>query len=57
MLEFLGQGDQRFTAAHDEIITAIEQVIANGDVTPDLGGTLSTQQVGAAIAERVCAGR
>ncbi|KPB11715.1 Tartrate dehydrogenase Tartrate decarboxylase [Pseudomonas savastanoi] len=55
MLEFLGQGDERFTAAHDEIITAIEQVIASGDVTPDLGGKRSTQEVGAAIAGRVSA--
>lgn len=53
MLEFLGQGDERFTAAHDEIITAIEQAIASGEVTPDLGGQRSTQEVGAAIAARV----
>ncbi|WP_241090516.1 isocitrate/isopropylmalate family dehydrogenase, partial [Pseudomonas viridiflava] len=50
MLEFLGQGDERFTAAHDEIVGAIEQVIASGHITPDLGGKYSTQDVGQAIA-------
>ncbi|WP_241083811.1 isocitrate/isopropylmalate dehydrogenase family protein, partial [Pseudomonas viridiflava] len=53
MLEFLGQGDERFTAAHDEIVGAIEQVIASGNITPDLGGKCSTQDVGQAIAARL----
>ncbi|MCJ1885409.1 tartrate dehydrogenase [Pseudomonas sp. LA21] len=53
MLEFLGQDDARYRAAHDDILSAIEQVIANGQVTRDMGGQLSTQAVGQAIAEIV----
>nr|ABN14255.1 tartrate dehydrogenase [Pseudomonas putida]3FMX_X Chain X, Tartrate dehydrogenase/decarboxylase [Pseudomonas putida] len=51
MLEFLGQGDERYQRAHDDMLNAIERVIADGSVTPDMGGTLSTQQVGAAISD------
>jgi tartrate dehydrogenase/decarboxylase/D-malate dehydrogenase len=51
MLEFLGQGDERYQRAHDDMLKAIETVIAEGTLTPDMGGTLSTQQVGAAITE------
>ncbi|RRV49838.1 tartrate dehydrogenase [Pseudomonas sp. p106] len=51
MLEFLGQGDDRYQRAHDDMLKAIERVIAQGSVTPDMGGTLSTQQVGAAISD------
>ncbi|MNR43432.1 Tartrate dehydrogenase/decarboxylase [compost metagenome] len=50
MLDFLGNGDERYKAAHDGILRAIEQVIAEGPVTPDLGGKASTQEVGEAIA-------
>lgn len=50
MLEFLGQGDERYRAAHDGILAAIERTIAEGPITPDLGGTGSTQAVGQAIA-------
>ncbi len=50
MLEFLGKGDERYQAAHDGILQAIEDVIASGPKTPDLGGNASTQQVGEAIA-------
>ncbi|KAF1051538.1 MAG: D-malate dehydrogenase [decarboxylating] [Stenotrophomonas maltophilia] len=53
MLDFLGQGDERYRAAHDAILAAIEQVIASGEVTPDMGGKRSTQQVGEAIARLV----
>ncbi|WP_449432583.1 tartrate dehydrogenase [Pseudomonas putida] len=49
MLEFLGNGDERYQRAHDDILKAIERVIADGSVTPDMGGSLSTQQVGSAI--------
>jgi len=48
MLDFLGE-----RAAHDAILRAIEQVLVQGPHTPDLGGQASTQQLGAAIAERV----
>ncbi|MFJ4056511.1 tartrate dehydrogenase [Pseudomonas sp. NPDC089743] len=51
MLEFLGQGDERYQRAHDDMLQAIERVIAEGSVTPDMGGSLSTQQVGAAISD------
>ena len=50
MLDFLGNGDERYRAAHDGILSAIERVIAEGPITPDLGGTGSTQSVGQAIA-------
>ena len=36
---------------HDDILKAIETVIANGDTTRDMGGSRSTQDVGKAIAE------
>lgn len=49
MLDFLGNGDGRYRAAHDGILRAIEGVIAQGVVTPDLGGTRSTQEVGDAV--------
>ncbi|GAB7530229.1 tartrate dehydrogenase [Pseudomonas sp. 3A(2025)] len=48
MLDFLG-----CRGAHDDILAAIEQVIASGEVTPDLGGKASTQAVGDAIARVV----
>ena len=53
MLEFLGKDgdDARYQAAHDDILKAIETVIANGDTTRDMGGSRSTQDVGKAIAE------
>lgn len=48
MLEHLGRSDdaRRITAA-------VEAVCANGPRTPDIGGTATTEQVGAAIAEQV----
>ncbi len=49
MLDFLGEG-----AAHDAIVKAIEQVLANGakggPVTRDLGGSANTTEMGQAIA-------
>ncbi len=51
MLDFLGDGDERYRAAHDGILRAIEQTIASGPKTRDLGGRASTQEVGQAIAE------
>jgi tartrate dehydrogenase/decarboxylase/D-malate dehydrogenase len=49
MLDFLGH-----TAAHDAILTAIRAVLAAGPqhapLTPDLGGTASTVDLGRAIA-------
>jgi len=49
MLRHLGVPD-----AADAVETAITNVLAQGNVrTPDIGGTASTKEVGAAIAERV----
>ena len=53
MLEFLGQGNERHQHAHDAILTAIETVIERGQLTPDMKGTLSTQEVGKAICELI----
>ena len=44
LLEHFGQ-----TQAGDAIEAAVRSVIASGKTTPDLGGTLSTQEVGEAI--------
>ena len=51
MLDFLGNGDERHTAAHDAIVAAIEKVLVSGTLTPDLGGTANTTEVGMAIEE------
>ncbi|QBJ76832.1 tartrate dehydrogenase [Aquitalea sp. USM4] len=51
MLEFLGQGDARYQAAHDGIMAAIHQVLEHGPRTPDMGGDASTQMLGQAIAQ------
>jgi tartrate dehydrogenase/decarboxylase/D-malate dehydrogenase len=48
MLQFLGE-----QAAHDAILKAIEQVLASGPRTGDLGGTANTTQMGEAIAALV----
>ena len=55
MLEFLGRGCEdaarrdRYLAAHDAIVAAIEETLSQGPRTPDLGGTASTQDMGRAI--------
>jgi tartrate dehydrogenase/decarboxylase/D-malate dehydrogenase len=48
MLQFLG-----CQAAHDAIVKAIEDVIASGPRTPDLGGNATTVEMGEAIARAV----
>ena len=48
MLDFLGCRD-----AHDAVVRAIETVLAQGPRTPDLGGTATTADMGAAIAALV----
>ncbi|WP_199103511.1 tartrate dehydrogenase [Aquitalea sp. ASV11] len=53
MLEFLGQGDARYQAAHDGIMTAIHQVLEHGPRTPDMGGNASTQMLGQAITQAI----
>jgi tartrate dehydrogenase/decarboxylase/D-malate dehydrogenase len=51
MLDFLGQGDARYQAAHDAIMRAIEHVLVNGPRTPDMGGTATTADLGRAVAD------
>ncbi|SQB29790.1 tartrate dehydrogenase/decarboxylase (D-malate dehydrogenase [decarboxylating]) [Citrobacter koseri] len=51
MLDFLGNGDTRYREAHDGILAAIEQVIADGPKTPDLKGAASTRQMAEAICQ------
>lgn len=53
MLDFLGQGDKRFTDAHDAILEAIEHVLEHGPRTPDIGGNAHTQEIGAAIVAKL----
>lgn len=53
LLDFLGNGDRRYTEAHDAIIRAIETVLVNGPRTPDMGGKANTTDVGKAVAEAI----
>lgn len=51
MLDFLG-----FKTAHDAVLVAVEQVLApqsSAPLTPDLGGTARTQDMGRAIARQI----
>jgi tartrate dehydrogenase/decarboxylase / D-malate dehydrogenase len=48
MLEHLGHPE-----AAADILRGIEQVIVEGPRTPDMGGKLSTSEVGAAVADAV----
>ncbi len=51
MLDFLGNGDANYRAAHDAIMRAIENVLTHGPRTPDMGGSAKTTDLGRAIAE------
>jgi len=53
MLDFLGNGDANYKAAHDAIIRAIETTLVDGPRTADLGGSSNTTEVGKAIAETI----
>ncbi len=53
MLDFLGHGQGACRAAHDAIVAAIETALVDGPLTPDLGGTASTTDLGRAIAALV----
>ncbi|EJM95608.1 tartrate dehydrogenase [Herbaspirillum sp. YR522] len=53
MLDFLTRSEGAGRAAHDAIVSAIEDVLKSGPLTPDLGGKASTTELGAAIAARV----
>ncbi|MCH7341811.1 tartrate dehydrogenase [Pelomonas sp. CA6] len=60
MLDFLAGSDPAQAAAcraaHDDILRAIEQVLARGPRTPDLGGTADTPEMGRAIEAALQAG-
>ena len=60
MLDFLAGNDPAQAAAcraaHDDILRAIEQVLARGPRTPDLGGTADTPEMGRAIEAALQAG-
>ncbi|WP_049096267.1 isocitrate/isopropylmalate family dehydrogenase, partial [Burkholderia cepacia] len=53
MLDFLGNGQGEEREAHDAILSAIEAVLEDGPRTGDLGGTATTAEMGAAIADRL----
>jgi tartrate dehydrogenase/decarboxylase/D-malate dehydrogenase len=53
MLDFIGDSQGPFRAAHDAIVQAIEAVLLSGPLTPDMGGQASTQDLGAAIVARL----
>ena len=55
MLEFLGNGDANYQAAHDLIVEGIEAVLAdkNGPKTPDLGGKANTSDLGDAVVDYI----
>ena len=55
LLDFLTEGTGAGRAAHDAILGAIEQVLAQGPRTRDLGGLASTTELGEAILKRVTA--
>ncbi len=50
MLDFLGKGSPTYKAAHDAVMAAIEKVLKDGPLTPDLKGTAHTGDVGKAVA-------
>ena len=56
MLDFLGNGDARYQAAHDAIMQAIEHVLVAGPRTPDMGGTAGTAELGQAVAAALAGG-
>jgi len=43
----------RLPAAADRIRRAVEQTLAAGQHTPDLGGSLTTRELGSAIVRRI----
>jgi tartrate dehydrogenase/decarboxylase / D-malate dehydrogenase len=53
MLDFLGAGTGKYRDAHDAILRAMEDCVANGPRTPDLGGRASTTEVGMGVRDRL----
>ena len=56
LLDFLTDGQGAGRQAHDAIMAAIEQTLKTGPLTPDLGGTANTTELGQAIAGLIAAG-
>lgn len=50
MLDFLGNGDAKYKAAHDAVVQALEKCLVDGPRTPDMGGNANTTEVGKAVA-------
>ena len=55
MLDFLTQGKGQGHQAHNAIMRAIENVLIQGVLTRDLGGTATTAEMGAAITQQLLA--
>jgi len=53
MLDFLGNGEGKYRAAHDAMLAAIETILLEGPATPDLGGKSNTTEVGIAITSAI----
>jgi 3-isopropylmalate dehydrogenase len=52
MLEYLG-----FDEASSAVVKAVAEAVTNGETTRDLGGTLSTEEAGAAILRALTGGQ
>lgn len=53
MIDFLGNGESHYRAAHDAIVNAIETTLMEGPRTPDMGGNAGTSEVGKTIAAAI----
>jgi tartrate dehydrogenase/decarboxylase/D-malate dehydrogenase len=56
LLDFLGHSRGPAHEAHNAIVSAIEQVLAAGPRTPDMGGNATTTEMGEAVATLVARG-
>ncbi len=53
LLDFLTEGEGAGRAAHDCVVSAIEEILVSGPHTRDLGGTANTTEMGQVIAALV----
>lgn len=49
MLDFLGHSQGKYRQAHDAILETLEQAIERSVCTPNLGGNVSTAEMGQSI--------